>query len=637
MSALEAKITISAVDHVSSVVKSINKSIEGMTKATSNLGNAWNRASLAGSDFVARVRNLSLVAVGAGVAVFGLAKHYADLSEELVLTSQKTGVNVEALQKLQYAAKLVNVPIDNLNISLRFLNRSIVAGATNPVSQQAAAFNSMGIKVRDASGHIKDANTVLLELSDKFKKAPDGPQKTATAIALFGRAGNDMIPVLNQGSEALRKQGEELAKLGHIMSAAELEQNEKFANDYKKLTVAVGGLANALASDLIPVLSPIIKYMTDWVVANKLWLADNIKQDVVIFGQSLKQVWQYLKNIKDAIMPIINAFGGFKNVIAVLVGLYVARLVISFANLVGALLGVAKAFALVSLSILASPITWIIGGIALLGLAIYELIKHWAAVKTFMMNIWPDVQPYFEAFANIVTIGMYSVVKSIFTHWSEIAPYLIKTWNYLSSNATYYFNAIYNSVVKAFAPIMPYVKAVWDWIAGYFTTILNDILGLFGTNLDAVQTKINDALDSMKSALSAFADYIEAPFKKVFSLFGKIGDKIVAIKNYITGSPASTENDKNGEKKEPSAFNRAANLVKPLVQNTLGLTSQTNPVSAGDTKASNINQSFVNQLYPQNNSKVDINMQIDYEGRPTKVTAKSPEPISFTANVGKML
>src|SRR5688572_921568 len=134
MSALEAKITISAIDRVSNVVKGISKQLDGITKATSNLSGSWNRMTTAGGEVLARVRNITLTAVAAGVAIFSLAKHYAELSEELVLTAQKTGISVENLQKLQYVANLSNVPIDQLNLSLKFLNRSIIEAATNPTS-----------------------------------------------------------------------------------------------------------------------------------------------------------------------------------------------------------------------------------------------------------------------------------------------------------------------------------------------------------------------------------------------------------------------------------------------------------------------------------------------------------------------
>ena len=54
---------------------------------------------------------------------------------------------------------------------------------------------------------------VLIQVSDAFAKSRDGAAKTAIAMQLFGRAGADLIPFLDQGSQnidALTKKAQEL-------------------------------------------------------------------------------------------------------------------------------------------------------------------------------------------------------------------------------------------------------------------------------------------------------------------------------------------------------------------------------------------------------------------------------------------
>ena len=48
-------------------------------------------------------------------------------------------------------------------------------------------------------------NEILLETADKFKGLPNGVDKTAIALKLFGRSGKDMIPVLNLGSKGIQE------------------------------------------------------------------------------------------------------------------------------------------------------------------------------------------------------------------------------------------------------------------------------------------------------------------------------------------------------------------------------------------------------------------------------------------------
>ena len=660
MSALETKITITAIDRVSDVVKGVTKSLDNIARSSRDLGNAWNRTTTAGGEFLTRVRNISLVAFGAGAAILGLAKHYAAYAQELNLASISTGIGVENLQKLQYAATLSEVGIDDLNVGLKFLNRSIAVGLSNPVSEQAAAFNSMGIKLRDANGNIKDTNTLILELSSRFQKATNISQETATAMALFGRQGAALIPFLKQGPEQIKKMEEELTKLGHVWTPDQLKAGAEMNDSFKKLRASISGLGADIAIKLFPVLTPIINSMTQWIVKNKIWMADNFQKNVVQLGGALKTIWQHLLNISNALLPVIDAIGGFRTIIEFLAAIYIARLIISFANLVIALGGLAKAFYVVSAAILASPITWIIGGLVLLGVAIYEVITHWAQIKAFMISIWPQVLPYLETFLNIltlgmygaikfiiqhwddlknfmigiwpkiapyvetflnfITLGMYSAVKFILTHWSALEPYLLKVWGGLASGAQYYFGFIAAFVEKAFAPIMPYVKSVWDAISTYITGILEKI----------------------KTEIEAFYNFITEPFKKIAGIFNggnaTITTKTIAGKE--NSKPGLVESLTNLAKTLFSTDNNnqtsLSKLITPLVQNSLGLNTQTNSAVVNN-QPSQSTASFNQGIFNQGSQKLDINMQIDYEGKPTKVTATSPAPINFMANVGKML
>jgi hypothetical protein len=48
---------------------------------------------------------------------------------------------------------------------------------------------------------------LLLRVADKFENLKAGPEKASIAIRLFGRAGADLIPVLNQGRDGIEGLG----------------------------------------------------------------------------------------------------------------------------------------------------------------------------------------------------------------------------------------------------------------------------------------------------------------------------------------------------------------------------------------------------------------------------------------------
>lgn len=133
-------------------------------------------------------------------------KNLIDTADSLRDLSQKTGVSVKDLASFQAAAEQADLPLEGLEGGLRKLSQSMVAAATGSKEAQAA-FRAIGVTATDASGQLRPTGDVVKSLADKFAVMKDGPEKAALAIKLFGKSGTDMIPFLNEGSDALERFG----------------------------------------------------------------------------------------------------------------------------------------------------------------------------------------------------------------------------------------------------------------------------------------------------------------------------------------------------------------------------------------------------------------------------------------------
>lgn len=133
-------------------------------------------------------------------------KSLLESADQLGKMSQKTGIAVETLAKFQGAAELADVPLESLGKGLNKLALNAVEAA-NGNQDLAGIFKSLGIQIRDSNGTVKDAGTLVKEIGDKFQGFQDGPNKAAIAIKLFGKAGADLIPFLNEGSAEMEKFG----------------------------------------------------------------------------------------------------------------------------------------------------------------------------------------------------------------------------------------------------------------------------------------------------------------------------------------------------------------------------------------------------------------------------------------------
>lgn len=150
----------------------------------------------------------------ASTAIKGLAAAYGvtkgvefiksiiDMGDELAALSERTGISVRDLYAFKGAAEDADLPFDGLINNLRKFTQNL-AGVKTGNKEFVAGLRAVGVTALDSGGHIRNAGDVIRDLSERFSKMADGPEKAKVAITLFGKAGLDVVPFLNQGAEAL--------------------------------------------------------------------------------------------------------------------------------------------------------------------------------------------------------------------------------------------------------------------------------------------------------------------------------------------------------------------------------------------------------------------------------------------------
>lgn len=202
-------------------------------------------------------------ATAAVAAIVTSTKAIADQGDALNKMSQKTGLAVEELSKLQYAAGLSGVSTEALQKGLVNLSGGMVEAATG-AGPLAEKYQQLGISLRNTDGTMKSSGAVLAELADRFQAMPDGVEKTALATDLFGKKlGAEMIPMLNGGAAGLKAMGDEAEALGLVMNAELAKQSEEFNDNLERMQKLAAAVGLNIASSLIPALNEYMAQMLD--------------------------------------------------------------------------------------------------------------------------------------------------------------------------------------------------------------------------------------------------------------------------------------------------------------------------------------------------------------------------------------
>lgn len=205
-------------------------------------------------------RDIGKAAAGYSLAFGALVKSQINALDELDESAQKTGVSVEALSRLNYAAGLEGV--EDFTSSLVKLNRSL-SESQNPASEQAKALEALGVSAADASGKVRSTDAVLIDIAEAFSQSEDGAAKSAIAMALFGKTGADLIPFLNNGRDGLQKLTGEADRFGVTASSKAAAAAGELNDNIYRLGAVVRGAANDVAEGLAPTLAQLTTQLAD--------------------------------------------------------------------------------------------------------------------------------------------------------------------------------------------------------------------------------------------------------------------------------------------------------------------------------------------------------------------------------------
>lgn len=228
----------------------------GLNQARSTLASFGGGMAKVGAAAAA-----AFAAVGAavGTAVKGVIND----ADKLNKMSQSFGIPVEQLSALKYAAELSDVSLQQLGTSLGKLGKNLTEAAAKPTSEAANAFKALGVATTDSNGKLRTQQEVLLDVAQKFSGLKDGAGKTAVAMAIFGRAGADMIPFLNQGRDGIKDLTDRAAELGIVISGETAARAEKFNDTMKDVGAVFQGVITQVAAQILPTFQNLAKIFFD--------------------------------------------------------------------------------------------------------------------------------------------------------------------------------------------------------------------------------------------------------------------------------------------------------------------------------------------------------------------------------------
>ena len=227
------------------------RGLDEATGATKQLGGASR-------DLTGREKALlaATVALAAGIGIY--MKKAIDAADAASKLSEKTGISTERLTGMRLTAELAGTSVDSMAKGFKKLQKGLFEGVTEGIGPTKDSLDAMGISLVDAEGAMRSSEAVVADIADTFALMENGAAKAALAQDLLGRAGVDMIPLLNQGSEAVKRLHQESVEMGRVWSEETAQSAEDFNDAITRLKATGDGFFQTAAQFYIPVMADVV-------------------------------------------------------------------------------------------------------------------------------------------------------------------------------------------------------------------------------------------------------------------------------------------------------------------------------------------------------------------------------------------
>ncbi|AHE55539.1 hypothetical protein [Sphingomonas sanxanigenens] len=183
---------------------------------------ARQEAAAASKDIQAKLAGISAglkgLATGAVAAAFiGASQRALDYASSLGEVAAQLGVSTKELQEFRYAATQTGVEQDQMDKGLQKLTKTI--GEAHAGTKAAAqVFRDLNVSIYDGQGNVVSAGVVIVRLADALSAIKDPATRAKREVELFSKVGQELEPLLKEGSGAIEEMAQRAQKLGLVLS-----------------------------------------------------------------------------------------------------------------------------------------------------------------------------------------------------------------------------------------------------------------------------------------------------------------------------------------------------------------------------------------------------------------------------------
>lgn len=272
---------------------------------------------------------------GAAAAVAALSKTISALHkltvdtaaevDELLTESMITGLSTTTIQQLKYAEELIDVSYGTISASLTKLGTAMVK-AKDGNKELTETFGKLGVSIYDASGELRDSESVFYDLIDALGAVDNDLERDALTMELMGKSAKDLNPLILQGSDALKDLAEEAQATGYVLDEAQIQKLAEVDDAYQRMTLTVEAAKKEIAVEFAEASTEALEAFGDTVAAAGKAVEDSgiiknlglMVENLLAILESVGLVGDEVPALEAALKPLTITLGAIAQLCALI-------------------------------------------------------------------------------------------------------------------------------------------------------------------------------------------------------------------------------------------------------------------------------------------------------------------------------
>jgi phage-related protein len=477
--------------------KSISRTEEKAESLGSKLGNGIKTAAKWGTAIVGG-------ATAAAGGLMAVATKTAATTDRIDKLSQKIGLSRQGFQEWEFILSQSGTDIEKLQMGMKTLV-SQVDQADKGVGKGADNFARLGISVRDATGNLKDQETLFNEVMVALQNMEDGTEKARLANELLGRSGSELMPLLNGAAGSIDAMKQQAHDLGLVISDDVVDAGVLFTDTMDQLKRSFGAMATGIGASVFPM----VQQFAEFIIANMPMIQEVLGNVMNSLSEAVSAVLPFLMDlIQNALPPMIDLFSQIaSDILPPVITLFTQILQAVLPPLIELFSGI--------ITTILPPL------MDLLTIIIENILPPF--IDLFNDVISAILPPLMELFSQIIDTLLPPLIELFSQIIDAIMPVLIDLFNTFVEVVLPPLMELIDEIVQV---IMPPLLAIFNELA---EIVLPLVMTVFEAMLPVIEPIMNTIADVIRIVLALIKGDWEEVWNGIESFFSNIWDTICKV------------------------------------------------------------------------------------------------------------